>query len=382
MTTLSNPALRVLETRAPASPASAAGQVGVASWYLMGAVALASRLVLGWIYWGGASRRFIYDVEKIHPASPGYLANKLVHAAPGMPFGLDGLMHWVLSQHLLLQVSVIGFSIVELLVGIGLLLGLGTRLWALIGLGLAAFLMVVFGWMGSTCLDEWTMAACDFAMAAVVLVAGSGPYSLDQVLIRNGAIARRPWLAWLTSGPLPIDEKATLRLTTLMGVLSIVFTVVFYGFNFDAIYSPLGKRVDNAQPHIALSDAMLTVGNHLNVDSYINAGPDTQGFYVAQVALAPVVGGKIGAPLLAYDAAALHDRTVLSLHNRFAPWSGCASMAYAVRCQLGSQAHWTLTVPIAVAETARAAGAAPLMLILTDVEGRRFTVPVQVRTNS
>lgn len=341
----------------------------------MGAAALGSRLVLGWIYWGGASRRFIYDIQKIDPASPGYLANKLVHAAPGVPFGLEGLMHWVLSQPLLLQVAVIGFSLVELFVGVGLMIGFATRLWSLIGLGLAAFLMIVFGWMGTTCLDEWTMAACGFAMASLTLVTGSGPYSVDQMLINSGANERRPWLAWLTSGSLPISEGATLKLATVLGVVSIAFTVFFYGYDFDAIYSHLGKRVDNLHPHVQMTAATITGDGRLSVHTYINAGPDTQGLYVVRATLSSAVAGA--KPLFDYDAAALKSKQTLTIANRFAPWAACKSLAYAVRCQLGSQATWSLALP---AGTPALSG--PLVLTLTDVEGVTFRTPVPVRTAS
>ncbi|MEJ2624526.1 MAG: TQO small subunit DoxD [Pseudolabrys sp.] len=324
--------------------------VSASAWWLMGAAALASRLVLGWIYWGGASRRFIYAVKKINPESPGYLANKLVHAAPGIPFGLDGVVHWFLGQPLLLQVAVIGFSLVELVVGVGLIIGFATRLWSLIGLGLAAFLMIIFGWMGTTCLDEWTMAASGFAMAAVTLVAGSGPYSVDQLLIRSGAVERRPWLAWLTSGSLPISEGATIKLATVLGVLSIAFTVFFYGYNFHALYSPLHKRVDNLHPHAQLTNAGVAADGRLVVHTYINAGPDTQGLYIVRATLAPkaATGAK---PVFDYDAAALKNKETLKIANRFAPWSTCKTLAYAVRCQLGSQATWSFAMPAGAASS-------------------------------
>ena len=371
MTIVSTSKFDVAPTRAHADDQA----VPASTWFMMGAAALGSRLVLGWIYWGGASRRFIYDIKKINPESPGYLANKLVHAAPGIPFGLDGVVHWILSQPLLLQTAVIGFSLVELVVGVGLIVGFATRLWSLIGLGLAAFLMVVFGWMGTTCLDEWTMAASGFAMAALTLVTGSGPYSMDQVLIKSGAVARRPWLAWLTSGSLPISERATVKLATTLGVLSIAFTVFFYGFNFHAIYSHLGKRVDNLHPRVQLTGAGLTGDGRLVVHTYINAGPDTQGLYIVRAVLAPKAAGADAKPVFDYNAAALKDKKTLTIANRFAPWSTCKSLAYAVRCQLGSQATWSLAVPAGQATTG-----GPLVLTLTDVEGVTFRTEVPVRT--
>ena len=343
--------------------------IDITTWQLMGAAALANRLVLGWIYWGGASRRFIYSTQKIDPTSPGYLANKLVHAAPGVPFGLEGLMHWILAQPVLLQAAVIGFSLVELVVGVGLMVGFATRLMSLIGLGLAAFLMIVFGWMGTTCLDEWTMAACGFAMAAVTLVTGSGPLSVDNWLAKRGQTENRPWLAWFASGGLPIDKETCLRISWILGALSIAFTVFFYGFNFNAIYSPLHKRVNNLHPHVALSQGVVADGR-VSVNTYMNAGPDTQGLYVVRAVLAPAGAGA--APVFDYDAAALTRKGTVTIANRYAPWSTCKKIAYGLRCQLGSKATLSFALPAGQAVSA----GTPLVLTLTDVEGKQFKLPI------
>lgn len=344
------------------------GAIPAALWPLMGAAALASRLVLGWIYWGGASRRFIYATQKIDPTSPGYLANKLVHAAPGSAFGMETVLHWLLGLPLLLQIAVIFFSLVELVVGVGLIIGFATRILSLVGVGLAVTLMLIFGWMGTTCLDEWTMAASGFAMACLTLVTGSGPWSVDNWLLKRGTVARHPWLAWVTSGPLPLDTARYLKITGALGLISFIFTVFFYGYNFDAVYSPLGKRVDSAQPHIALSQPRLSADS-VSVHGYMNAGPDTQGLYIVRATLAPAAAGST--PVFDYDAKTLAQKGFVKIANRFAPWSSCKAIAYGLRCQLGSMAELSFPIP---------AGAVPAdgpeVLTLTDVEGRTFALQV------
>jgi uncharacterized membrane protein YphA (DoxX/SURF4 family) len=350
------------------------------SWQMMGAAAFASRLVLGLIYLGGATRRLIYDTAKIDPTSPGYLASKLVHAAPGVPFGLDAPLHWILIQPLLLQIAVIGFTLVELVVGIGLIIGLGTRLMSIVGLGIAAFLMVVFGWMGTTCLDEWTMSAAGFAMAAVTLTTGSGSYSVDHWLLKRGLVERMPWLAWLTSGALPLSSRRVLDLAAGLGLASIAFTVVFYGYNFGAIYSPLHKRVDNVHPHIALSDAVVTPDGRLSVKAYMNAGPDTQGLYLVRTLLTFSEAGKDAKPLFDYDAQALAHGNAVTITNRFAPWASCTKITYGLRCQLGSMSTLSFALPAAVSQSVDITNM-PLTLTLVDIEGKKFqaNVPVVAR---
>ncbi|WP_176086748.1 TQO small subunit DoxD [Martelella sp. HB161492] len=340
-------------------------------WQLLGAAILANRLVIGWVYWGGFSRRFIYDLKKIDPDSPGYLANKLVHAAPGVPFGVGDILHWLLDHGLLLHISVIGFSLVELMVGVGLMLGLATRFVSLVGMGLSVVLMIIFGWMGTTCLDEWTMAACSFAMTAVVLVTGSGPYSLDNLIVKSGRTARTPWLAWLTSGPLPLSRSRVISITSILGLVAFAFTVFFYGFYFDAIYSPLGKRYNNLVPHVSMSQGLIS-GDTVSARLYTDAGPDTQGAYIVRATLSAKDGS--GAPVFDLDAADLDNKNIVSISdNRFAPWSSCAQIAYGIRCQLGSQA----TLSFALPDGATASDG--LILTLIDVEGKKFTTNVTVQ---
>src|SRR5258708_980515 len=40
----------------------------------------------------------------------------------------------------------------------------------------------MFGWQGATCIDEWTMAACNLAIGATLMLGGSSAFSLDSAL--------------------------------------------------------------------------------------------------------------------------------------------------------------------------------------------------------
>jgi hypothetical protein len=72
--------------------------------------------------------------------------------------------------------------------------------------GLNFALMLIFGWMGSTCLDEWTMAVSGVAMSSGVFLAGGGAWSLDSLIERSGWGERHRWIAWVFSGPLPPER--------------------------------------------------------------------------------------------------------------------------------------------------------------------------------
>ena len=100
---------------------------------LLALVLLGTRFVQGFIFWGGASRRLIYDFHdiagvdfavKLDFESAGFVANKLTHALPGSLW-IQGPLEWTLQHPSLIFASVWLWTIVELAVGLGLIFGLG-----------------------------------------------------------------------------------------------------------------------------------------------------------------------------------------------------------------------------------------------------------------
>src|ERR1700688_149317 len=129
---------------------------------------------------------------------------------PGALLGTDHLISFLLTHFYLLYAGVILFSAAELIIGAMLMTGLLTRVAALVSIGLSIMLMAMFGLQGATCIDEWTMAACNIAMGATLVLGGSGAYSLDNVLLRrNPALAEKTWFRWMAgSQPLPLKDIA------------------------------------------------------------------------------------------------------------------------------------------------------------------------------
>src|SRR4030088_132001 len=97
--------------------------LGESHWRTAGVALLSVRFIQGFIYWGGGSRRFIYGPEKLDPAAPTWMANKLQSAMPGALLGTDHLMAFLLHHFWLLYPAVILFSGVELIVGAALMAG-------------------------------------------------------------------------------------------------------------------------------------------------------------------------------------------------------------------------------------------------------------------
>src|ERR1700758_5362815 len=202
------------------------------AWRMAALASLSVRVIQGFIYWGGGSRRFLYGPSKRNPDAPIWMANKFQTAMPGALFGTDHLISFMLHHFWLLYAGVILFSAAELIVGAMLIAGALTRAAALVSMGFSVLLMAMFGWQGATCIDEWTMAACNLAMGASLLLAGSGAYSLDNVLLhRNPALGGKQWFRWM-SGSLPLPQTDGGFRTLALAVLAfvVIFDVGTYNY--------------------------------------------------------------------------------------------------------------------------------------------------------
>src|SRR6201987_21241 len=97
------------------------------AWRIAAIALLSTRIIQGFIYWGGGSRRFIYAPSKLDPSAPTWMANKFQTAMPGALFGTDHLISFMLHHFWLLYAGVILFSAAELIVGAMLMAGALTR---------------------------------------------------------------------------------------------------------------------------------------------------------------------------------------------------------------------------------------------------------------
>src|SRR6202051_3818611 len=158
-------------------------------WRIAAIALLSTRFIQGFVYWGGGSRRFIYSPSKLDPNATTWMANKFQTAMPGALFGMNHLISFMLTHFYLLYAGVILFSAAELIFGAMLMTGLLTRLAALFSMGFSVLLMAMFGWQGATCIDEWTMAACNLAMGASRLLPSRAAYLLDNSLLRAKTVS-------------------------------------------------------------------------------------------------------------------------------------------------------------------------------------------------
>lgn len=342
---------------------AAAVTEGQRMWRTAALAMLSVRVIQGFIYWGGGSRRFIYAPSKLNPDAPTWMANKFQTAMPGALFGTDHLISFMLHHFWLLYAGVILFSAAELIVGAMLMAGALTRIAAVVSMGFSVLLMAMFGWQGATCIDEWTMAACNLAMGATLLLGGSGAYSIDNVLIRrNPALADRSWFRWMAGSlPLPLEDIAFRNLALAVLGFVLVFNVGTYSYYRGSVVTPFhGGPVSPTKHHLTLSHARLLPNGSVRFHVYLDAGTPEAPVHVVAADLLDADNHVVAH----YDAAALAALPKTAFlndydYNKFAPGP------FGIRAPMGAAA--TVTLP------ALGSGADARLIRLTDVDGRTFS---------
>ncbi len=233
------------------------------------------------------------------------------------------------------------WTIVELAVGVALIFGLMTRAAAFTSFWLNVTLMLIFGWMGSTCLDEWTMAVSGVAMSSAIFLAGSGAVSLDARLGRTAWAQRNGWLTWLASGPLP--EETLRKLGLALAATCVAFTVLSYQILFGAVVTPLHSRTNFHRHDIALTDVTVSPAGAVRFEAYVDAGPDTGAAYVVAAHLVD----RSGTTVASWDGAALAGLPSDAIRNAY-PYAWAARFKTETIGFSGQTgAHATITLPTA-----------------------------------
>jgi thiosulfate dehydrogenase [quinone] large subunit len=341
---------------------------GQRTWRIAALAMLSTRIIQGFIYWGGGSRRFIYAPSKLNPDAPAWMANKFQTAMPGALFGTDHLISFMLHHFWLLYAGVILFSAAELVVGAMLMAGALTRVAALVSMGFSVLLMAMFGWQGATCIDEWTMAACNLAMGATLLLGGSGAWSIDNVLIRrNPALATRLWFRWMAGSlPLPVKDIAFRNLALAVLAFVLVFDIATYSYYRGSVVTPFHSGpVSPTKHHLALGDARRLPDGGVRFHAYLDAGTPEAPVHVVAADL--LAADK--QPIAHWDAAALSALPKTAFANDYA-YNKFAPGPFGIRAPMGAAATVTLTPPHATPGGTDGAR----FLRLTDVDGRSFSV--------
>ena len=253
------------------------------------------------------------------------------------------------------------------------MLGLATRASAVASFGLNVTLMLIFGWMGSTCLDEWTMAVSGVAMSSAVFLAGGGAWSLDERYITPTGLGAARAVAQLDLQRSAAEDVLP-KLALWLGGVCIAFTLLTYHVLFGAIVTPLHSRVNFHKHDIALTHAQLAPDGGVTFDAYVDAGPDTGAAYIVAAKLIDAAGAVVaqwdGAALAKLPEGAIRNAYPYAWASKFKPEPGFSG-------QTGARAVITLPPP---AGTKLTPGPS-YTLILEAIDGAKWQTTVTINAS-
>ncbi|MCH4814706.1 MAG: DoxD domain-containing protein [Saccharolobus sp.] len=143
------------------------------------------RITLGFMFFSAFVRRAINVPAKLDPNSSAYVGGKLITFLPHAWAPIKGMLENILLNPSLLYEFIILFTALEAIFGLFMILGLLTRLSGLVLAGLAWGIGLAAGWLGSTCVDEWQIAAVEGAAAFMFVFTGSRWLSVDYLLAKR-----------------------------------------------------------------------------------------------------------------------------------------------------------------------------------------------------
>jgi uncharacterized membrane protein YphA (DoxX/SURF4 family) len=341
------------------------------TWRISAISLMSVRVIQGFIYWGGGSRRFIYAPDKLDPHAAHWMANKFQTAMPGALLGMNHVISFMLHHFYLLYGGVILFSAAELIVGFMLMAGLFTRAAALASMSFSVLLMLMFGWQGATCIDEWTMAACNLAMGATLMLGGSGAWSLDNVLLRNKPQrADSGWFQWVSgSRTLPLSDAGFRNLALAVLSFVVVFNVGTYSYYRGSVVTPFHSGpISPTAHHLTLANATILADGSVCFHVALDAGTPEAPVHVVVAEL--LDANKM--PVAQWNAEALSKMPKTAFNNDYA-YNKFGPGPFGLRAAMGAAS--TVTLPALQVHPGAIESARTLQL--TDVDGRVFSTPVQ-----
>jgi thiosulfate dehydrogenase [quinone] large subunit len=248
------------------------------------------------------------------------------------------------------------------------MLGLFTRAAAIVSVGFSIVLMLMFGWQGATCIDEWTMAACNLAMGVTLAIAGSGAYSLDNVwLVRRPTLARSARFPWVSGAlPLPLEPANFHKLALAAVAATAIFNVGTYDHFRGSVYSAFHKGpVSPSAHHYTLSGATIDANGTLNFHAYLDGGSPEVASHIVAIDLE----GANGEIVHHWEMSPLSQLPNTAIRNDFA-YNKITTAPYGLAAEMGAMATITLEgVPAQAAAKAR-------QVSITNVSGRKFKAAI------
>lgn len=358
--------------------------------YWMLALGLLSvRVIQGFVYWGGGSRRFIYGIHKLDYTSAHWMANKFQSAMPGAIMGFEYIVSFMVQYFWILYPAIILFSAAELFVGLFLMIGLYTRICAFISMIFSVLLMFLFGWQGATCIDEWTMASLNLAMGTTLFLCGSHTYAVDNILLRKKpSRGNTLWFRWICGSlPMPLTSAGYKKLALWLLAFVIVFDVGTYSHYRGSVVTPFHSGpVSPTVHHLTLKNGVINPDGTVSFHAYFDAGTAEAPVFIMDGWLVDSGGKQIahwGRELLTSlpkdekpgTDETQADKGKVGFHNDY-KYNIFKPAIYGFQAEMGAKATITLPPPDMLTADEDAMRDS-LSIVLQDAKGKTFTTALQ-----
>lgn len=246
-----------------------------------GLLTLSVRLVIGWTYFSAFWRRTIL-ANKLDPEISGYIGEKFNHFLPNA-LGIKPIIEYLIENPDILWINMIIFTIIEGIVGLFIIFGLFTRLMSIGVFSLAMGILLGSGWIGTTCLDEWQIGVLGIAAGFTLFLTGSGKYSVDYYLIKNGfSITKQKWFSWIGSGEIPIKESIFPKIILVSSLFILGITLFTNQIFHGGLWGTLHNK--SVKPKLEITNGKIE-NNALSFTIFRTEGVDVYGSWVISVNL-------------------------------------------------------------------------------------------------
>ncbi len=243
------------------------------SWQLAGLFTLSLRLVVGWTYFSAFWRRVVLE-NKLNPDEAGYIGEKFNHFLPNA-LGIKPMIEYLVTNPDSLHSAMVTFTLIEGIVGALLILGFFTRLMSIGVISLAIGILLVSGWLGTTCLDEWQIGVLGIAGGFTLFLTGSGYFSVDNYLLKRKRYSDAKLFSWIGSG-----QNTFLQCKSVILVVSIaIFGLTLYTNQYfhGGVFGTLHNM--SVKPKIEISNASINQ-DVLKFQIYRTEGADVYGSFM------------------------------------------------------------------------------------------------------
>lgn len=338
-------------------------------WWWAGLLLTPVRWVTGFMFLSAFLRRVVQTPIKMDPNSAEYVGRKFADFLPHA-IGIQPLLQFLLHHPTQLHAFVVFFTYTEALVGLALILGLLTRLAGFGSAALSFGILLGSGWLGSTCVDEWQIGSILIATGLAIALAGSGPYSIDNWLLRSKpGLREKGWFRWLFSGPItPEDGRKLVSLSLVASIAAFGVTLWSYQVLHNGLWGKLHN--DSKKPNLQIQAKAVQPDGTIKLNMYRDNGPDTYGSFVVEVKVNDG-NGKLVEDLKAGDLAKVQPQAI----ENHLPLKKVTTGPYGLTVPLAADA----TVTLSPSTPASLQSGEPVTVTVFDVSGAKWTAKATVQ---